>query len=556
MTSIADVSRFAKLFRGNEGAYGVFTPARGKTEAGKAKGSCRTVSEPVSPDLYDEHLEGTLSLGIVPINTAGKCYFGAIDIDDYTGLHWIPKFLQRYNIPLIPVRSKSGGLHLYCFLKDALEAKTLVGYLHQFRSILGLPENTEVFPKQTRLSEGVGNWINIPYYGKSSRRAVTADGKELSFEEFLAHAEALLSTEKSLLGVLDALPLSSAPPCLQAMYLTGEIGRANSGRNIFLFNAGVYLRTRFGVDELPARLKALNATLPNSLSESELEKTVIRTHTKRTYQYQCGESLLKKFCCVDICSKREFGKSSTYYTNLNYGALTQFMYDPPYYEWDINGKIMRFMSESELLDQNKFIEQCVRYMHVAPRKMKNEKWHDVLSAALSNVIVVIPKDFDVVTENASVWEAMREFFEERVQAKKMDDILRGLVYTVPEGKVFHFPMLIKYLDSRRIQIQTRKLSLMLNSIGVTEYQATMKSGRSYRAKCLPLGAEISPAFALAKANAEAVIETPSSGAAAGNGGGINKGVPVPRLAQKHSPEPSNPIDALRAAVDNLTDEDY
>lgn len=47
MTSMADVSRFAKLFRGNESAYGVFTPARGKTEAGKAKGSCRTVSEQI-----------------------------------------------------------------------------------------------------------------------------------------------------------------------------------------------------------------------------------------------------------------------------------------------------------------------------------------------------------------------------------------------------------------------------------------------------------------------------------------------------------------------------
>lgn len=541
MTSMADVSRFAKLFRGNESAYGVFTPNCGKTEAGKAKGSCRTVSEPISLDLYDEHLSGAISIGIVPINTSGKCYFGAIDIDDYTGLNWIPKFLQRYNIPLVPVRSKSGGLHLYCFLKEALDAKTLVGYLHQFRSVLGLPENTEVFPKQTRLSEGVGNWINIPYYGQTSRKAVTADGKELSFEEFLIRAETLISTEKSLAGVLDALPLSSAPPCLQAMYLTGEIGKANSGRNTFLFNAGVYLRTRFGVDELPSRLKALNDTLPNSLSDAELEKTVIRTHTKKTYQYQCSEGLLKKFCCVDICSKREFGKSSTYYTNLNYGPLTQYMYDPPYYEWEINGKIMRFMSESELLDQNKFIEQCVRYMHIAPRKMKSEKWNDVLSAALSSVIVVVPKDFDLVTEHASVWESLREFFEERTQAKKMDDILRGLVYSVPEGKVFHFPMLVKYLDSRRIQIQTRKLSLMLNSVGVTDYQATLKSGRTYRAKCLPPLAELSPAYALARST-QTVPPAPSATPE------DRPAVPVPPVRV------SSPIEALRAAVSTLPED--
>lgn len=541
MTSMADVSRFAKLFRGNDSAYGIFTPSRGNTEAGKAKGSCRTVSEPLSLDLYDEHLEGAISIGVVPINTSGKCYFGAIDIDDYTGLHWIPQFLQRYSLPLMPVRSKSGGLHLYCFLKEAVDAKTLVGYLQQFRAILGLPENTEIFPKQTRLSEGVGNWINIPYYGRKFRRAVAADGTELSFEAFLTRAETMVSTEKSLAGVLKALPLSAAPPCLQAMYLTGEIGKVNSGRNTFLFNAGVYLRTRFGVDELSARLKALNSTLPNALSESELEKTVIRTHTKKTYQYQCNEALLKKYCCVDICSKREFGKSSTNYTNLNYGPLTQYMYDPPYYEWEINGKVMRFMSEGELLDQNRFIEQCVRFMHIAPRKMKSEKWNDVLSAALSNVVVIVPKDFDVVTENASVWEAMREFFDERAMAKKMDDILRGLVYVVEEGRVFHFPMLIKYLDSRRISIQTRKLSLMLNSIGVIDYTATLKSGKTFRAKCLPRDAEISPAYALSR-------ELPPAP------GGIRT-PPVPLLPIQKS-RFSNAIDALKAAVTDIPDEDY
>ena len=47
--------------------------------------------------------------------------FGTIDIDskDYKDFS-IKKYLdiiKEYDLPLIPVKSKSGGLHLYLFLK-------------------------------------------------------------------------------------------------------------------------------------------------------------------------------------------------------------------------------------------------------------------------------------------------------------------------------------------------------------------------------------------------------------------------------------------------------
>ena len=61
---------------------------------------------------------------------------------------------------------------------------------------LGLPSNTEVFPKQKELKEDdkgdikPGNFINLPYYnnGDSTRYAVDKNNSKLSLEQFIKYA--------------------------------------------------------------------------------------------------------------------------------------------------------------------------------------------------------------------------------------------------------------------------------------------------------------------------------------------------------------------------------
>ena len=85
---------------------------------------------------YQQHLDGTKSIGIQPCNDDGLARFGAIDIDPkiYKNLDvkYYLNIIQEKELPLIPIKSKSGGLHLYVFTKEFIKAKII----KVFRQIL------------------------------------------------------------------------------------------------------------------------------------------------------------------------------------------------------------------------------------------------------------------------------------------------------------------------------------------------------------------------------------------------------------------------------------
>ena len=78
--------------------------------------------------------------------------------------------IQEKELPLIPIKSKSGGLHLYVFTKQLVKAKIIKDFLEEVLFLFKLPINTEIFPKQTKLGDDTdgnklnGNFINLPYF--------------------------------------------------------------------------------------------------------------------------------------------------------------------------------------------------------------------------------------------------------------------------------------------------------------------------------------------------------------------------------------------------------
>src|ERR1700743_2143102 len=109
--------RFHALFAGLERSHGIYFPIDKEREDGKRTCSRQpaTPLEPVTDELWIEHLAGRNGLGIVPIREDSTCRFGAIDIDVYDGLDHaaIAGRMVEMNIPLIPCRSKSGGCHAF-----------------------------------------------------------------------------------------------------------------------------------------------------------------------------------------------------------------------------------------------------------------------------------------------------------------------------------------------------------------------------------------------------------------------------------------------------------
>jgi hypothetical protein len=166
----AVIRRFMQLFEGSSRGHGQFveSPARGD---GKVKGDARTV--PGSPNIehYARHLYGSgPGLGIVPIREDGFCVFGAIDFDDRAVDHsQLERRVRALGLPLVVCRSKSGGAHLYHF-SAPLPAAEMRLRLQRFRASLGMPDKTEIFPKQDDLDgSAIGNWINLPYFGALCR---------------------------------------------------------------------------------------------------------------------------------------------------------------------------------------------------------------------------------------------------------------------------------------------------------------------------------------------------------------------------------------------------
>ena len=120
--------KFIEYFTGLKRNYGFADLSKTVTDliTGKVKPEYGWSKQPITDQDYLDHLSGKKSIGIQPCDDEGMARFGAIDIDSKSYRDFsIKKYLdiiKQYDLPLIPVKSKSGALHLYLFLKQPVKA--------------------------------------------------------------------------------------------------------------------------------------------------------------------------------------------------------------------------------------------------------------------------------------------------------------------------------------------------------------------------------------------------------------------------------------------------
>ena len=477
--------RFSDLFKGNKAAYGQHIPEKKTVEGEKAKGQSFLVKEELTLTTYLEHLHGERSIGVSPMLQGNVVKFGAIDVDVYplNPAKYI-NIAVRGKLPLVPFRTKSGGLHMYLFFSELVPAKDAVECLKTIRQIMGLPYDTEIFPKQIRLSDdSIGNWINLPYfdYSKTVRYAYSTKGEHFSLEQAITACENARVTLKDLKDILANAPLAQGPPCLQHLYLSG--GDTVGARNIFLFNCAVYLKARFG-EEFPEVLARLNANMFDPLEEKELRDTIVASHSRKDYTYQCSLPELKLICDKESCKKRDYGIASDGISNMSYESLRQIKSSKPYYIWTVNGAEMVFYAESELLNQMRFRELCLRQLHVVPKILTKAAWDNVLNRALENIEIEDVSEFDDVSTD-SIWLSRVTDFLTRQQAIKpvlMDD---GLVwYQADKGRLhFKAAKLLDFLASAQSlrDISMAKHRELLKKLGArSDGRVSLGAGRVMR----------------------------------------------------------------------------
>jgi len=167
-----------ELFRGDDTRFGTFDIDRLRLVGDKVemkdeneKGPRDVKRPPTVADVL-AHLEGRRPIGIWPARKDGMTRRVVIDIDgkDVTGGYRaikrmdIVKQVEKLGLPLVDTESKSGGVHLDCFLTEWVAQARAYALGRQMATRLGFPK-CEIFPPES----GPSNWVILPYLRLGNR---------------------------------------------------------------------------------------------------------------------------------------------------------------------------------------------------------------------------------------------------------------------------------------------------------------------------------------------------------------------------------------------------
>lgn len=443
------------LFEGWGRNYGIYRLTGELDERGKAQGVAHSLAGDVTLELWHAHLTGKQGLGIIPITDQSKVKFAAIDVDEYPlDLTAIAINVRDANLPLVPCRTKSGGVHLYLFLSDWTPAKFVQAKMLEMAAHLGYG-NSEIFPKQvTILAErgDVGQWINMPYFdeSKTDRYAVNELGKRLNIREFITYAQSKITSAEALASILPKTttldPLHEGPPCLNALASRGfPLGTRNNG----LLNLGIYA-LKSSPDNWEEKLREYNQKfMTPPLSPSEVDGVVKSLRKMKGYNYTCKTQPICSYCNSGKCRTMEFGVGMMNVGMPKYGTLCKIATDPPIWFVDVEGGHRVELETKDLQFIKHYQARCMDALSIMPPLVKGDVWSEIISKLMENVTVIeVPVE---ATPRGILWQLLEEFCTSRVQAKTIDELLLGKPWVSKERTYFRMKDFMAFLDRNRFK---------------------------------------------------------------------------------------------------------
>jgi len=437
------IDKFSTIFDGLRLAYGTFK-IEDRNAKGKATGKAMIVREERTEETWQMHLDGTQSVGIIPINEDNQCRWGCIDIDEYNFDHTaLINKLKNLKLPLVVCRSKSGGAHVFLFTDDFIPAKDMQDVLTRLSVGLGYG-GSEIFPKQIALNldrGDVGNFLNMPYFDheNSLRYAFNPDSSAATIEEFFQLVAENVQTREQALALIveqdSSLPIQDGPPCLQTLCKDG-IGEG--ARNNGLFNVGVYLRKAFPdtweSEILQHNMQFIHPPLP--LGEVN---SVAKQLLRKDYAYKCKDAPINSVCNKELCMTRKFGIEAVV-SGVQIANLRKYNSVPPVWFLDVEGKPLE-MGTDDLLNQMAFQRACVEQLNFYPRTMKKDMWETRINALLTEMqetdgsIIEVSEDVSV---NGIFNEHLEEFCTGHQAAEEKEQILLKRPWTDEEKNETYF----------------------------------------------------------------------------------------------------------------------
>lgn len=509
---------FAYLFEGYKKRYIQVRQSLGPHIKGaKAKAQYLTTKHPLTLEAYQAHLDGQVGLSVIPLMDDNQSVaFGCIDVDDYTLNHLeLAEKIALKGLPLLLTKSKSGGGHVWLFLKEPLPAADVQKYLKHV--VLSLNINkAELFPKQIkRVGETVGNGVTLPFFNKTQRTGVFLQedrNKNLQqtkgdIEEFVTLASAAKkhntpSVFKSLYAAVNPVNITktlpkewrSAPPCIQRIIANKEVKQGN--RNNFMFNCGVFLAKKHPDEKtIFSNLVALGVQLDLGMDPKELESIAKQT-VKKEFNYKCREHPLTAFCDKEKCVKSSYGL----YHATGQVLLTNFtkvLSEPPVFfcvvSYDKKGKQFSkkvSLTASQLYNQTKLAEQLLQEASVVWPPQTRNMYLSLLKDWTDDIKEVSPLPGMSLQEE--VYTTLKEYIEIKnmgEEENRLETYLEGGVVLVQDTYYFNGKDFRTYFSRASPRNPTvTELNNALQSCGVYS-KATSLEGRSIRPWCFDVKKE-------------------------------------------------------------------
>jgi len=432
-----------ELFAGNETSFIQVTLSGDKDERGKRIADYLTIHKPLTSEICKEHVEGKKVIGLKP-ERGDVCKWGCIDIDprnyeNYKQKKYIDN-ITGANLPLVPVLSKSGGLHLFLFLKDWTNVKDVLKILNEWNNLYFLSK--ELFP----CNKAVG----LPYFNSelTTEFAIADTGVGLTLKGFLDLAEkrkiSLSDFKNKTVSYEPEDQWSQYPPCVQKLI---QEHWAGDNRNNYLFNVLV-LETKknenITVEELiNIAIKRNQEIFLKPLMLKEVTNTA-QSVKKGGYFYRCPpkHADLTPICNKELCKERKLGigpetpEIIDEFTNISYVKdLKTVSYEFRYKDKEI--EVFPEDMVTELAWRTKLLKHGIYWMKL-PKVRKGPPLYDLLMKELvTRAISNVNFEFEETLADER-YKTLKDFFEDKLEQDDFSKLKDGYVVLDSKKNILYF----------------------------------------------------------------------------------------------------------------------
>jgi hypothetical protein len=434
------------LFEGDSTQY-LTTSLTGEVdERGKHEVDCTTKHEPVTLELWEKHLKGEVRIGIRPERN-DKIKWACIDVDprsykDYSQKKYVDLIVKN-KIPLIPTRSKSGGLHLFLFLNEWSSIEKVRKKLYEWNNKYFFSK--EIFPCNKAL--------NMPYFAKDSTIEYAYDDNNTPV--LLGRFIELAKQKRISIEDLDEIKTGSYepeenwnnyPPCIQNLINEKWHG---DNRNNFLFNMAVFeMKKSEGAltkKELRQKLVERNKQIfARPILDSEIDNTIMKSYGKKEYFYKCppthGE--LSPICNKELCKKRALGIGTQALDIVNDFDNIQFTQDLKgiTYSFKYKGTYV-IVKPEDMIDEKSWRKKLLNYRtfwKTLPRTKTGPNHFEIL---MEHIVTKASENENMKFEDTKTeehYKILKSFFESHIEEDSFEKLKDGYVILDSETSYCYF----------------------------------------------------------------------------------------------------------------------